>query len=1720
MKRGFALIALAAVLFTFQGAAVADDNVGTNGLSPSSFEFSATGANAVDLMDPTAVARAMREAKQRHAELISKPSAVTERRESVDEFTDLGSSAAVDLITNVFEEPLVAVTSLPSDYVQNSETRPVFVGGTDTSVRINPPGPEDSLLVVSDTPLRNEDNQLVSGELVATDGGFAPAAPLANAQIPVEADKQFELPDVDVAFSFPSASASTGRLVDAAVGDGREMVMYPNTQTDTDTAITYTLEGVETFNFLRSEDSPESIKIDYSLPNGATLTPTTDGGASIVDVDGEPLATVFPPYAVDAQDTGVPMTLEVVGSSLVLDVPHRGKGFAYPIMVDPVTHVRDWWTNGSTGFEGWTFTEEGTTNYGSSTSCPAAVPSTDPCKTGTGSGVYVTMLPGTYYPANSKAYWRWTVPGGTDSYIASAEMNTWRYREGADTYGWAFYNIYNGTGVNFTSPETGGGMLPTPDLSGGTNSKYIHVGLMTATSFTMPTGSANYRYNRLAAYSAALNDLNPPEITLTGVPTNWLPAAQTVNVNASVKDTGLGLAWINATINGTDTNLWGGGWLCSGTYPTPCPITPVNQTVSVNTNNYANGVHTIPVKAIDVVGGTGHTTINNDFVLKVDKNAPRLTTWGGLKETRKPGNTLYIMSEDNTLTSPTYNSNGVLTSSLAPTDLAKLGSGTKNVQVLVDGNSVALTERPCTGTFSSCAIGPVQYDFKASNYSEGTHSITVKTTDWVGLVTQSTWNKTVDRTAPTVTQTVPSAAITSNSVSIPSSSADSGFGIEKVEVMVDGELASSTTENCTTGCPTSASRTLSINTSLLTDGKHTVVTRATGPDGMIGKSEPATLLVDRNAPEIYDFEAQAWANDIVKIELAAANQGAGIASVSLLDGSTVLDTETYDCTPDCVEYTELILEGDVSGLSPGSHNLTLRATPNAGSAINETVDVFIDRTDPEIDNVETKFLSGPNPGLSSLVDIEGTDSGGGLRGISVTIDTQDPVFVPAIPEADATGTNTCGPTHDCEFEFQIPVSINSMTTSGSHDVEVAAVDMAGNRDTISASRTFDTEIPVVSMSPVFNTGYVEMEVDEELNLGLETHDSVGSVDSGIKSVVIRMDGDVIASENLSCSPNCPASWDSTAMDPVLEVPDADQHDLLVEVQDGVGNKTFRDLVINSEEVVPPPTPIACPDTSSWAPSPPVVGSGDSSLALAAIGDSVPHAVAEGEPFTEGSGATEWDPTIALDGGSSGFTVENAPYGSSVGVEGASQIVMGDAICMAPAQPGTQDDPVVTAGNDAAVTAEFMPGVDLLVRGNGAGLSMVHQVNSPAAADNVSWMIGLNENQNLEPLESGGVAITRDGVDVVPAADTDDPWNTAPAAQLLDDPGRLSQIGKTEIEQAELDSVNQAVAVLTAPKVIDANGTLIPSGLEVEGNTVTVTLPENADYPLTVVMSGFSTPNLEEMCRAAFADNLPEYLAVCKDPTTTAQQAHPAAIAQDMKALLRALDPASNSEEQDAYDELEDAALFYAELADLHPEAWAVASRQLTPAQLAMYDGGGGILNTAKLIAVCAAIGIGDCDKMLGDRDRAFQERDENFTNAENSALADGTWANAFQHAYVSALWRKSSNNRSAKLLGFAIEDKQWQPGHDHLTRVRSYMDLWNNMRGRAISAANDGRNRTETANCTFVFYESENAQFIAPKSAYRHGSASRLKFIQFQTVPSNGVRKTVWQRKSNHCAGS
>jgi hypothetical protein len=1148
IKWGIAVLVATGIM---TASASASEPVEPAWVAENTFEFTALGdATPADPIDTGEIAEEIAAVEAAHEEEISSPAAETEREESRDAFEDLGPQEARQLIKDAFEAQLEALTTLPTEPLLESETPVDFI--SDSVARIDPPGSVDSLLVVSDTPLRNDDGEIVAGELTTTSGGFEPAAPLAEVELPDMAAGEVVFEEVDVSFGFEGADPSQGRLISAAEGDGKEMVFFANTATDTDTAITYNAFGIETFTYLRSERSPETVSLDYTLPGGAELSKTPDGGAVITGSGGEVLVSVFPPYAVDAQGSFVPMSLSVEGESLVMDVPHRGRDFAYPIMVDPVQHVRDWWTNGSgAGYEGWSFHEAGSTNYLSSTSCPSAVLPADPCG-GTGAGVYVSAQPGKSYPADSKGYWRWTAPGGASSSITGATLSSWRYRKGGASNGnpYAFFNLST-AGTGFTTNVGGGGS--GVNLTGsGDATKYLHVGLASTSSVTMPTGNANWRYNRLAGYSLSMTDGEPPSLNLSGAPAGWIGPNAPFSVTAAVHDPGLGMGSINAQVNGTWTGKWA-GW-CWGTYPYPCPNWPLSASLSFNSNDFPNGLNLVPVKAADIVAGDGHET-TSWFAAKVDRSGPTISTSGPLSTQNGAGDALVVQIDDHALSNPSFGSGGDLDPAPAFADYLNLRSGAKEFKLFVDDQLVLSRSRSCSSAFGSCRLGPESVSPNLSSFPDGSHEFKLVATDQVGNSTTKTWQKVLDKTQPTIHSATAPATWQTGEVDIGVRAVDGQTGISSIEVEDQGGIVAVRFLDCggSGGCPSSFDGTVAVSAENLREGENVLSVYVIDRSGR--RSEPKLVFpeLDKVAPQVWFMDAPAWASESARLVVSASNQGSGVARLEVADGSgAVTASRQLDCSASCPAEVEETFTADLSQIEAGpSKALKAIAISAAGTRTEAAIAVGIERTPPAL-----QPLSGTLPALEGQV----TDSSAVKTVLTGALDSLGSLAsgVETVGIRDHVGGWSsevdCSSADCSSVELEVPLA---ELLDANHGLVAYAIDRAGNEATETIEFTLDRSGPTIAIGTKADPDDGVRDNGEDLDFWVSSSD-VPERPGSLAEVEVQVNGQAVEPE--PCAENC--SVESYR----VEGAEAGSHLVAVEASDSLGHfsELTREILLDSD----------------------------------------------------------------------------------------------------------------------------------------------------------------------------------------------------------------------------------------------------------------------------------------------------------------------------------------------------------------------------------------------------------------------------------------------------------------------------------------------------------------------------------------------------------------------------
>ncbi|WP_017581620.1 DUF4258 domain-containing protein [Nocardiopsis valliformis] len=83
-----------------------------------------------------------------------------------------------------------------------------------------------------------------------------------------------------------------------------------------------------------SPSAPDEYRFDLDLPEGGELVELEDGGAFVLDGNGDMVGTVAPPWAVDADGSPLPTELTVQGDSLVQRVEF-GEDTVYPVVADP-----------------------------------------------------------------------------------------------------------------------------------------------------------------------------------------------------------------------------------------------------------------------------------------------------------------------------------------------------------------------------------------------------------------------------------------------------------------------------------------------------------------------------------------------------------------------------------------------------------------------------------------------------------------------------------------------------------------------------------------------------------------------------------------------------------------------------------------------------------------------------------------------------------------------------------------------------------------------------------------------------------------------------------------------------------------------------------------------------------------------------------------------------------------------------------------------------------------------------------------------------------------------------------------------------------------------------------------------------------------------------------------------------------------------------------------
>ena len=190
------------------------------------------------------------------------------------------------------------------------------------------------VLVQSTVPLEtteaNGQRAPVSLSLEESAEAYVPTNPLVPVSIPkrLAADAA-----VGGGVRFTPVIGSGGAVAGVHVGDA---LLYPNSAADTDFMLEAVPYGLEASWELRSETSPQSLPLRFTLGSGESMhMSSTQQGAVEVSLGSRTVATIAPAFAHDALGRQLATSYSLSGRTLTTHVS-IGQETQFPVQVDPV----------------------------------------------------------------------------------------------------------------------------------------------------------------------------------------------------------------------------------------------------------------------------------------------------------------------------------------------------------------------------------------------------------------------------------------------------------------------------------------------------------------------------------------------------------------------------------------------------------------------------------------------------------------------------------------------------------------------------------------------------------------------------------------------------------------------------------------------------------------------------------------------------------------------------------------------------------------------------------------------------------------------------------------------------------------------------------------------------------------------------------------------------------------------------------------------------------------------------------------------------------------------------------------------------------------------------------------------------------------------------------------------------------------------------------------
>lgn len=994
--------------------------------------------------------------QQRHEELLADPESVAQRENSKQAYADFGPAEAEALLRSVFGSVLDSLNQDPARFLSDAKVDYVAEEGAAT---VTSEG--DTQLLETSIPIQveEENGELGKVDLTLSEGseGWEPENPLVELAVGDTADEGVELGDEGLTITQVGAEEAAAQPL------GDKNLFFPEIDegTDTDLVVSPVSSGVEMFDLLRSADSPETLRFHLDLPQGSELRAGPNGIAEVVDGEGKASALIPKPWAMDAQETRVPVEMTVEGDDLVLSVEHRDQDLAYPIIVDPTIYQDwGWWYQGQhlSGIGAWRWQQSAGAwwvNHGyEDTGFPGYE----------NKGLFIATSLGTLQ-GQQWGQWIYSAPN-PGSYLASATINPF-WRNNRQCASSSYYYPYDYAGMwiessgwhqlNFNNAND----LGYSNLNQWGEAVIIGMSTDASTNTYMPC----WRDLMIGGVGIWLDDWQVPWMTiLAPPPSTWVKrdaTARTVEIKGT--DEGLGVQRIRMYSGSKEWN-WDQPF-CAGTYEDRCATERTGKISYTTESVGAEGKVNVGFQVIDPTDKRGTV----ERTLMIDGTAPTVSLSGELQPSAYK---LNVEAKDGSSTEPR--------------------SGVKEVKVYLDGALKETRASSCTSAGCPATVS-FTYNQSLSGLAVGKHTLEVIATDQVGYTKSATTSFTIE--APdTIIDSGPEG-LTNDST--PSFTYHSTLSGSTFQCSVDGAPYA--------GCPGTG-----YTTPVLTEGSHTFSVKAVSG---AGNSDPTpasrTFTVDTIAPNTFiDFAPAETTNNTTpafgyssddgrarfECKLDAAPFGPCGPSeyeveTPLADGSHTFQvraidlTGNVDATPASKTFTvdsappTLQIESGPNGPT-NSPNPTFTFSSSGASSLRCAIDPEVGG--PEEPSYGSCTTSTSYTPLVPLADgayvfrVQASDAAGNrvTQERSFTVDTVVPqTTIDSGPsgttdEAKPTfafSSNESNASFKCRFDLEAfracsgPGATDTPATAladGPHTFEVRASDAAGNTDATPASRSF------------------------------------------------------------------------------------------------------------------------------------------------------------------------------------------------------------------------------------------------------------------------------------------------------------------------------------------------------------------------------------------------------------------------------------------------------------------------------------------------------------------------------------------------------------------------------------------------------------------------------------------------------------------------------------------